>query len=148
MRNDGVDIQICNDKISNGYNVCFIDDTEWLQYTVTLATENVFDVDIRYSNNAAGGKFYLEDENGKITQTITLPFSGGAAKWKTVTLKNVALKQGVNKIKVRFEKGNFNLNFLEFKNPRTLAKDLKNNEQLQVNATINQVIHPNYEFLK
>ena len=30
MRNDGVDIQICKDKISNGFNVCFIDDTEWL----------------------------------------------------------------------------------------------------------------------
>lgn len=125
MRNDGVDIQTCNDKISNGFNICFIDDTEWLKYTVTLTTGNVFDVDIRYSNNAAGGKLYLEDENGKISQTITLPFSGGVAQWKTVTLKNVALKQGVNKIKVRFEKGNFNLNFLEFKNPITLAKDLK-----------------------
>jgi hypothetical protein len=115
MRNDGVDIQLCNDKITNGFNVNFIEDTEWLQYTFELATGKVFDVDIRYSNDAAGGKLYLEDENGKICQTMTLPFSGGAAKWKTATLKNVALKQGVNKIRVHFEKGNFKLNYLEFK---------------------------------
>ena len=82
-----------------------------------MATRKVYDVAIRYSNDAAGGKLYLEDENGKISQTITLPFSGGVAKWKTATIKNVALQQGVNKIKIHFEKGNFNLNFLEFKNP-------------------------------
>ncbi len=117
MRNDGVDIQPCNDKITNGFNVCFIDDSEWMQYTIELSSGKVFDVDIRFSNNAAGGKLYLEDENGKISQTIILPFSGGATIWKTVTLKNVTLKQGVNKVKVYFEKGNFNLNYFEFKKP-------------------------------
>ena len=115
MRNDGVDIELCNDKFTNGFNVCFIEDSEWLQYTFELASGNVYDVAIRYSNDAAGGKLYLEDENGKISQSITLPYSGGPAKWKTATFKNVVLKQGANKIKVHFEKGNFNLNYLEFK---------------------------------
>ena len=122
MRNDGVDIEKCNDKITNGFNVCFIDDTEWLQYTFELSSKKVFDVDIRYSSKVSGGKLYLEDETGRISQTITLPSSGGANAWKTVTLKNVTLKQGTNKIKVHFEKGNFNLNFLEFKKPKTLVK--------------------------
>ena len=120
MRNDGVDIEKCNDKITNGFNVCFIEDSEWLQYTFDLDSEKIFDVDIRYSSEAAGGKLYLEDENGKISQTITLPFSGGAAKWKTVTLKKVTLKQGTNKIRVHFEKGDFKLNYLEFKMPKKL----------------------------
>ena len=122
MRNDGVDIEKCNDKITNGFNVCFIDDTEWLQYTFELNSKKVFDVDIRYSSKVSGGKLYLEDETGRISQTITLPSSGGTNAWKTVTLKNVTLKQGTNKIKVHFEKGNFNLNFLEFKKPKTLVK--------------------------
>jgi hypothetical protein len=118
MRNDGVDIQKCNDKFTNGFNVSFIEDNEWLQYTFELASAKVFDVAIRYSNNVAGGKLYLEDESGKISKTITLPFSGGDKVWKTITLKNVTLKQGTNKIKVYFEKGNFNFNYLEFKNQR------------------------------
>ncbi|NDP26289.1 MAG: cellulase family glycosylhydrolase [Flavobacterium sp.] len=122
MRNDGVDIQKCNDKITNGFNVCFIDDTEWLQFTFELNSKKVFDIDIRYSSQVAGGKLYLEDESGRISQTITLPSSGGKNTWKTATLENVTLKQGTNKIKVHFEKGNFNLNFLEFKKPKTLVK--------------------------
>jgi endoglucanase len=118
MRNDGVDIQKCNDKFTNGFYVSFIEDKEWLQYTFELASAKVFDVDIRYSNNTAGGKLYLEEESGKISKTIMLPFSGGDKVWKTITLKNVTLKQGTNKIKVYFEKGNFNFNYLEFKNQR------------------------------
>ncbi|WP_348810359.1 cellulase family glycosylhydrolase [Flavobacterium maritimum] len=115
MRNDGVDIESCNDKKTNGFHVAFIEDGEWLQYTVDTKATTTFDVDIRYSSTVAGGKLYLEDENGKISETITIPSSGGINTWKTVTLKNVTLKQGANKIKVHFEKGNFNLNFLEFK---------------------------------
>ena len=118
MRNDGVDIQTCMDNITNGFNICFIDDNEWLQFTFDLDSKKVFDVDIRYSSDVAGGKFYLADENGKISKTITIPFSGGVNKWKTITLKKVTLKQGTNKIKVHFEKGNFNLNYLEFKKHR------------------------------
>jgi hypothetical protein len=115
MRNDGVDIESCNDTMTNGFQVAFIEDGEWLQYTVEVKSKTSFDVAVRFASNVAGGKLYLEDENGRISETITIPFSGGYDKWKTVTLKNVILKQGTNKVKVHFEKGNFNLNFLEFK---------------------------------
>jgi endoglucanase len=115
MRNDGVDIQECKDVITNGFNVFSIDDSEWLQYTFDLEASNIFDVFIRFSNAAAGGKLHLEDENGRISKTISLPFSGGEKKWQTLTLHNISLKKGANKVKVYFEKGNFNLNYLEFK---------------------------------
>ena len=115
MRNDGVDIQPCKDKITNGFNVCFIEDGEWLQYTVESTSEKTFDVDIRYASATAGGKLFIEGEKGKKSQTIFIPSSGGINIWKTVTLKNVFLQKGMNKIKVHFEKGNFNLNYLEFK---------------------------------
>ena len=115
MRNDGVDITTCNDSVSNGFQVGFIDDKEWLMYTLDVNSETTFDVAIRYSNNSTGGKLHLENELGKISKTIRIPFSGGKDKWKTITLKRVILNQGVNKVKVYFEKGNFNLNYLEFK---------------------------------
>ena len=126
MRNDGVDIESCNDKNTNGFQISFIEDGEWLQYTFEISNEKVFDVDIRFASAIAGGKLYLEDENGKIAGTATIPSSGGVNKWQTLTLKNVVLKKGTNKIKVHFEKGNFHLNYLEFKNPRNTISSLKN----------------------
>ncbi|MFV8324851.1 cellulase family glycosylhydrolase [Flavobacterium sp. ZS1P14] len=115
MRNDGVDIEACTDTTTNGFHVAFIEDREWLQYTFDLKTAQTFDVAIRFSSDVDGGKLFLEDESGKISETITIPSSGGIHNWQTVTLKNVVLKKGTNTIKVYFEKGNFNLNFLEFK---------------------------------
>ncbi|MNT45055.1 Carbohydrate binding module (family 6) [compost metagenome] len=122
MRNDGVDIHSCSDKSTNGFHVAYIEDGEWLQYTFDLNAEKTFDVDIRYSSDMGGGKLFLQDENGKISDTIVIPSSGGIENWQTVTLKNVVLKQGTNKIKVHFEKGNFNLNFLEFKKSRSIIE--------------------------
>jgi hypothetical protein len=113
MRNDGVDIEKCNDKINNGYHVGFIQDGEWLQYSFNLGSAKKFAVNIRYSNKKATGKVYLADENGnKISQTVTLPASAG--KWATLSLGTITLKSGGNKVRVYFEKGNFNLNYLEF----------------------------------
>jgi endoglucanase len=115
MRNDGVDIESCTDKTTNGFQVSFIEDTEWLQFTVDVKKETNFDVDIRYSSEKEGGKLYLEVDGVKVSETIELPVSGELTNWKTITIKNVAIKQGINKIRVHFEGGNFNLNFLEFK---------------------------------
>ncbi|MEZ7507054.1 cellulase family glycosylhydrolase [Flavobacterium sp. Arc2] len=115
MRNDGVDIEVCNDEITNGFDVTFIEDGEWLQYTIDLDKAQTFDIAIRFSSKKAGGKLFLEDEKGnKLSQTISIPGSGAVAKWDTVVLKSVTLKQGINKVRVHFIKGDFNFNYLEF----------------------------------
>lgn len=115
MRNDGVDIIKCNDKSSNGYAVSYIEDGEWLQYTFNLNESKTYDVTIRYSNENANGKVYLTDDNGnKISQPVTLPASGGNSRWADMSLGRINLKSGINKVRIHFEKGSFNLNYLEF----------------------------------
>lgn len=116
MRNDGVDIEKCSDVVNNGFQVGFIEANEWLQYTIPSPSVKVYDIDIRYSG--PGGKFYLEDANGQISETMTLPDSGGYTTWNTVTLPDVILKATDNKVKVYFETAGYNLNYFEFKNPR------------------------------
>jgi endoglucanase len=93
----------------------FIEDGEWLQYTIDLDKAQTFDIAIRFSSKKAGGKLFLEDEKGnKLSQTISIPGSGAVAKWDTVVLKSVTLKQGINNVRVHFIKGDFNFNYLEF----------------------------------
>lgn len=115
MRNDGVDIEKCNDKTTNGYSISSIQDGEWLQYTFNLDEANKFEVSIRYSNEKTSGKVYLTDENGtKISEAINLSATGGNSKWATLSLGSINLKKGINKLRIYFEKGNFKLNYLEF----------------------------------
>lgn len=113
MRNDGVDILPCKDSGSNGYQVSFIEDGEWLQFTAEVKKQNKYNVAIRYSSEKAEGRLHLETEKGK-SKSITLPASGGNEKWKTIILTDVELNAGQNKIKAVFEKGGFNLNYLDF----------------------------------
>lgn len=115
MRNDGVDIQKCNDKTTNGYAVSYIQDGEWLQYTIDTNKSKTYDVTIRYSNNKSNGKVYLADQKGnKLTQTVSLAYTGGNSNWKTTSLGTITLKEGSNKVRIYFEKGDFNFNYLEF----------------------------------
>nr|WP_315219679.1 cellulase family glycosylhydrolase [uncultured Flavobacterium sp.] len=115
MRNDGVDILPCKDEGFNGYQVSFIEDGEWLQFTTEVSKTQTYKVAIRYSSAKSKGQIYLETEKGKRSKSIALPATGSDTNWKTVTLSGLQLNSGINKVKIVFEKGGFNLNYLDFK---------------------------------
>nr|WP_240976690.1 cellulase family glycosylhydrolase [Flavobacterium sp. IMCC34852] len=116
MRNDGVDIQKCDDTVTNGYAVSYIEQGEWMQYTIVLDSTKSFEISIRYASEKTGGKLYLSDEKGnKLSKVISLPATGGNSKWTTLPLDTIKLKKGINKVRVYFEMGSFNFNYLEFK---------------------------------
>ncbi|OXA96338.1 cellulase family glycosylhydrolase [Flavobacterium hercynium] len=118
MRNDGVDILPCKDAESNGYQVSFIEDGEWLQYTIEAPKEGKYNVALRYASENQEGKLHLEMDNGKKSTITLLPVTGGNEKWTTIVLPEIALNKGPNKIKLVFDKGGFNLNYFELKEHR------------------------------
>lgn len=114
MRNDGVDIYKCNDKVSNQYYVGKTETGEWLQYTVQSKGDRNYAIDIRYSA-ANPSKIRIETANGKVLDTTSLASTGGNENWKTVTAKNISLQKGENKIRIVFENDGVNLNYFELK---------------------------------
>ncbi|MFP5439122.1 MAG: carbohydrate-binding protein [Bacteroidia bacterium] len=118
MRNDGVDIENCTDASTNGYDVSHIMPGEWMQYTLTVAADTAYDIDIRY---AGGGRLHFEDANGRISESITLDATGGFTTWGTKTVQGIILKAGINKFRIYADTAGYNLNFVEFKNPAPAA---------------------------
>ncbi|MCT2562185.1 cellulase family glycosylhydrolase [Chryseobacterium herbae] len=112
MRNDGVDIYLCHDAITNQYYVGKTEAGEWLQYTVTVKSDKNYTLSIRYAGSN-DTDIKLEDASGKQLATVSLPSTGGEENWKTVSVKNVPLKKGTNKIRLRFEGSGSNLNYFE-----------------------------------
>ena len=50
-RNDGVDIEPCNDNVnSNGFNVGWTAQEEWLNYTVEVGTAGLYDIELRVAS--------------------------------------------------------------------------------------------------
>ncbi|WP_117884058.1 cellulase family glycosylhydrolase [Aureibaculum luteum] len=116
MRNDGVDIQLCKDDNSNGYEVFDIQDGEWLQYTVNAIEKGSYDILIRYSSTIKEAIIHLENEKKHISKPLLLTnTTDKSAIYKIVTFKDVKLVKGENKLKVVFDKGGIALNYLEFK---------------------------------
>lgn len=113
MRNDGVDIYLCKDKITNKYFVGKTEKGEWLQYTVKSAQARKYKASIRYNNESSqASELVIKTEDGDDLATIKLPPTGKGI-WKTVSVNNVALVKGENKLRLYFEAGNANLNYFE-----------------------------------
>jgi len=114
MRNDGVDIYKCTDKITNQYYVGKTESGEWLQYTVQSKASKNYILDIRYAA-AKDSNIRIETSSGKVLANVSLPSSGGNENWKTISVKNVPLQKGENKIRIFFESDGANLNYFELK---------------------------------
>jgi hypothetical protein len=95
MRNDGVDIYACNDKITNKYYVGKTEKGEWLQYTVNNNLAKKYKLNIRYNESTQASELVIKTENGDDLGSIKLVPTGKA--WKTVSVNNINLvKEKIN----------------------------------------------------
>ena len=143
-RNDGVDIQETNDSESNGYNIGWVEDGEWLLYTVYVQQSGFYDIVTRYSSEQTGGKIKLFSNDLEITDYINLYNSGGYSNFINRVTGNVYLSQGSQKLKLKI-KGDtsFNLSKLEFfesndENPEfeiLLANTLEDEKSIKIVLT-------------
>jgi endoglucanase len=117
MRNDAVDIEECNDKVTNGYQVSHIEDGEWLQYTVELEKAASVEIEIRYLAGKSSGEIYLSDAAGNaISSSVIIKGSNESSDWKTASFGKVKLLSGKNKIRMHFKNGgDFKVNYIELK---------------------------------
>jgi len=113
MRNDGVDIYLCKDKITNKYFVGKTEKGEWLQYTVKSAQARKYKASIRYNNESSqASELVIKTENGDDLGKLKLP-STEKGIWKTISVDNINLVKGENKLRLYFDAGNANLNYFE-----------------------------------
>lgn len=114
MRNDGVDIYLCNDKITNKYYVGKTESGEWMQYTINSKVDKNYTFEVRYSS-IHPTKVRFEDASGKILTTLPLQATGKNENWETTIAQNIQLKKGENKIRIFFENDGTNLNYFDIK---------------------------------
>jgi aryl-phospho-beta-D-glucosidase BglC (GH1 family) len=115
-RNDGVDIEATQDTDtnSNGYNVGWTQDNEWLQYTITVESDGAYDIGLRYATAIATSRVKLKLDKSFITPSTVLASTGGYQAWATKTFSNVVLYKGTHTLRLLVEKGGANLGFLKF----------------------------------
>lgn len=100
-----------------GNTVGWIDEGEWLEYTVNIAQAGTYDLSIRYASGVAagGGPFHIEVDGNTVVNNITVGFtSSNWNVWATKTVTGVILPAGQHVIRLVFDKAGFNIGKLSF----------------------------------
>ena len=119
-RNDGVDIEKCtdNDPGSNGFDVGWTKEGEWLQYTVVSDSLAAWQVIFRSACASNPGQVHLDVNGTDVSQPFQLPVTGGWQTWQSSTIEQVIIPAGTNKIRLHFDTGGSNVSYFKFLNPQ------------------------------
>ncbi len=114
-RNDGVDIEPTTDGQNTlGFSVGWIDKEEWIQYSLNVMQEGVYDIKIRTASAGSTGKFHLEIDGGAVTDEVDAPNTGAWDAWETTTISGVVLTEGINEMSFVSDGTGINLSSFEF----------------------------------
>jgi hypothetical protein len=121
-RNDGVDIEACTDTDtrSKGFNIGWVGNNEWTLYTINVKQTGAYTLTARYASGGTGGTFHIEKDGVSISGPIKVTGTGGWQTWKSITVPNVILYEGIQKIKFVYDVASYNLNFIELKDPQPI----------------------------
>ena len=116
-----VDIEPCSE---GGYNIGYLTDGEWLEYTINVNANDLYDIEFRLAALESAGKFHLEVDGVDVTGPIAAPVTGGWQAWVTVSVSALNISSGNHLLRFFVDKAGFNLNHLVFSSHSTgLAAD-------------------------
>lgn len=112
---EAVDVATVNGE---GATVGWISAGEWIEYTIDVASEGLYDVNFRFAsgNSNGGGPFHFEVNGQKISSDIYLN-STSTSNWSTFatkTVNTIPLYKGKQVLRLRFDSGEFNIGKLTF----------------------------------
>lgn len=122
---EGVDLFVTPDT-GGGIHVGNVVAEEWLDYTVQVPATGTYHLRLRAANTGASPKsmrILLGSDASSladITGTITIPDGGAPGGFQTQTVSNVQLTQGLQLMRVFFDQGGVNLNWMEIEGVQTL----------------------------
>lgn len=88
----GVRTQATSDA-GGGENVGWIDESDWMDYDVTVETAGTYTMKLRLASGAAGAQFQIKSSSGTVLGTIAVPATGGWQSWQDASV-TVSLPAG------------------------------------------------------
>jgi hypothetical protein len=111
-RNDGVDIETCDDDINNGYNVFSTSAGEWLQYSLNFPIGSTYNIRLRYSSDAKPSTLGIFINDTFKTKVVLN--NRQTNQWSTITVPNLKFEKGTSTLRIRINAGSPKLNYIEF----------------------------------
>jgi subtilisin family serine protease len=101
-RQTDVDIETCTD-IGGGYSLGFVQASEWLKYSVSVATAGSYTLEARLASPGTGATFHVEVDGVDATGSTAMPNTGGWQTWRTIGVATVPLAAGPHVLRLVFD---------------------------------------------
>jgi len=104
-----------------GQNIGWIDNNDWMDYSVNPTTTGTYTVKFRVASGGSGAKFQVKKSDGTVLATVDVPSTGGWQNWQTVTA-NVTLTAGTQTLRIQSITWNgWNINWMDFAHATAIA---------------------------
>lgn len=107
----GVQTETTSD-VGGGLNVGWIDNNDYMMYTLDITTSGSYTITYRYAANIASNEFFMIYNDSVYSLAQTTP-TGGWQVWKSYT-DTAYFEEGIYEIKLFSQYGGFNLNYMDF----------------------------------
>jgi dienelactone hydrolase len=85
--------------VGGGQNVGWIDQNDWMDYSVRISTAGTYNLSLRVASQMTGGQAQIRNAAGTVLATVNIPNTGGWQTWQTVTA-SVTLPVGTQTLRV------------------------------------------------
>ncbi|TFG95242.1 MAG: carbohydrate-binding protein, partial [Calditrichales bacterium] len=113
-RNDGVDIGEIAAEKGGGFYVGWIENGEWLQYTIDVAVDGVYDLVFAVASAGDAGKIRAKMDGVASGTDLSVPNTSDWQNWTQIRLPGIALTKGTHHFRIEFIGGGFNLSQIAF----------------------------------
>ncbi|MCF8261117.1 MAG: family 16 glycosylhydrolase [Melioribacteraceae bacterium] len=110
-KSEGVDIE----ANLGGYNIGWIDDGEWLEYTIEIKDRGNYSFLGTVAALNSGSSFTVSIDGGSNTDPIDIAATNSWTTYRTVFASGLFLMEGYHVIRVTAVKGNFNFDYFRLK---------------------------------
>jgi len=110
---NGVQVENTLDA-GGGKNVGWIDNADWMEYSVNPSAAGTFTVNLRVASLYSGAQLQIKKSDGSVLASVNVPITGGFQTWQT-TSTTITLAAGMQTIKiVSSASPGFNINWIDF----------------------------------
>jgi hypothetical protein len=122
----------------NSYALGYVQDGEWVEYTINVLQTKKYDIFLSVASKLTGGTLHIEIDGTDISGPVKTPGTGGWGVFQELWVPQLEFPQGEHIMRLFFDKGDFNLDYLDVREVSLVGLPHLNTFE---NMTIN--IYPN-----
>ncbi|NLR90801.1 cellulase family glycosylhydrolase [Flammeovirga agarivorans] len=119
-----------------GENIGYVDDGDWLEYTINVPSPGTYTVDVRVASDGGGNQFRFDQNEGNdILATYNVNATGGWQNWTTISQEVTFSTAGEQALGLYAIVGGFNVNWIEFKSSSSCQSNGLQNLSISPSST-------------